>query len=112
MQQDTQSSSSTTNNVTTENQNGPITPTTEQPTSSSQQLQQTDQSSSSVQQVSFAIPRSISLNKFEEPLLIPPLNFAMVQPGIYRSGYPNKMNFPFLKKYKIKTIVYVLNSII
>lgn len=26
----------------------------------------------------------------EEPLLIPPLNFAMVSSGIYRSGYPNK----------------------
>ena len=26
----------------------------------------------------------------EEPLLIPPLNFAMVNSGIYRSGYPNK----------------------
>ncbi len=25
-----------------------------------------------------------------EPLFIPPLNFAMVARGIYRSGYPNK----------------------
>merc|ERR1712216_283231 len=37
--------------------------------------------------------------------LIPPLNFAMVAPGIYRSGYPNKKNFGFLAKLGIKTIV-------
>jgi len=37
--------------------------------------------------------------------LIPPLCFAMVAPGIYRSGYPNKKNFGFLKKLGVKTIV-------
>jgi hypothetical protein len=91
--------SSSTNNSTTDNQNvqQTTTPTlqvTQQPSTSSQQIQQEDQSTSSLQQV--MIPRSISTSKFEEPLLIPPLNFA------------NKMNFPFLKKCQIKTIVYAL----
>eukprot|EP00041_Stephanoeca_diplocostata_P037039 m.1380975 g.1380975 ORF g.1380975 m.1380975 type:complete len:328 (-) comp24970_c0_seq15:7015-7998(-) len=39
--------------------------------------------------------------------LVPPLNFAMVAPGLYRSGYPNKKNFPFLIKLGIKTVVYL-----
>jgi tyrosine-protein phosphatase SIW14 len=48
---------------------------------------------------------------------IPPINFGMVSPGIYRSGFPNKVkklvaekkkkNFDFLKKIKIKTIIYM-----
>ncbi|XP_063931631.1 uncharacterized protein LOC135143654 [Zophobas morio] len=38
-------------------------------------------------------------------VFVPPLNFAMVEPGIYRSGYPGKKNFPFLKQLNIKTII-------
>jgi len=41
----------------------------------------------------------------EVAALIPPLNFAMVAPGVYRSGYPNKKNLAFLAKLGIKTIV-------
>ncbi|KAL6628636.1 protein-tyrosine phosphatase [Neocallimastix sp. 'constans'] len=40
-------------------------------------------------------------------LLVPPLNFAMVSKGIYRSGFPNKKNFAFLKKLKLKSIMYL-----
>ncbi len=40
-----------------------------------------------------------------ESLLIPPLNFAMVQKGVYRSGFPNNRNFGFLKQLGIRTIV-------
>ncbi|ELR19163.1 tyrosine specific protein phosphatase, putative [Acanthamoeba castellanii str. Neff] len=43
----------------------------------------------------------------QEQLFIPPLNFAMVAPGVYRSGYPNKKNFPFLKKMGLKSILYL-----
>ncbi|TPX61421.1 hypothetical protein SpCBS45565_g07260 [Spizellomyces sp. 'palustris'] len=39
--------------------------------------------------------------------VVPPLNFAMVAPGVYRSGYPNKKNFPFLKKLGLKSIMYL-----
>lgn len=40
------------------------------------------------------------------PVLVPPLNFAMVSKGIYRSGYPNRKNFPFLAKLKLRSILY------
>lgn len=40
-------------------------------------------------------------------VLVPPLNFAQVEAGIYRSGYPNKKNYEFLKKIKLKTIIYL-----
>ncbi|KAF9127528.1 hypothetical protein BGW39_005795 [Mortierella sp. 14UC] len=35
-------------------------------------------------------------------VLVPPLNFALVAPGVYRSGHPNKHNFPFMKKLGLK----------
>lgn len=40
-------------------------------------------------------------------VLVPPINFALVAPGVYRSGHPNKKNFPFLLGLSLKTIVYV-----
>jgi len=40
-------------------------------------------------------------------LLIPPLNFAMVADGIYRSGYPSKKNHQFLKTLGLKSILYL-----
>jgi tyrosine-protein phosphatase SIW14 len=40
-------------------------------------------------------------------VLVPPLNFALVGPGVYRSGYPNRKNFEFLKKLQLKSILYV-----
>ncbi|POY74381.1 putative H(+)-transporting two-sector ATPase [Rhodotorula taiwanensis] len=40
-------------------------------------------------------------------VLFPPLNFAQVLPGIYRSGHPNKGNFPFLDALDLKTIMYL-----
>ncbi|KAK9727876.1 tyrosine-protein phosphatase siw14 [Basidiobolus ranarum] len=40
-------------------------------------------------------------------VLVPPLNFAMVAPGVYRSGYPNRKNHPFLKKLGLKSIIYL-----
>ncbi|KAL7749650.1 tyrosine-protein phosphatase siw14 [Sorochytrium milnesiophthora] len=39
--------------------------------------------------------------------LVPPLNFAMVVPGVYRAGYPNKKNHPFLRKLALRTIIYL-----
>ena len=37
--------------------------------------------------------------------LVPPNNFALVFPGVYRSSFPKKKNFPFLKTLKLKTIL-------
>ena len=42
-----------------------------------------------------------------EILFTPPVNFAKVYKGIYRSGFPTKKNFSFLRALKLKTIVYM-----
>ncbi|RSH79314.1 uncharacterized protein EHS24_001354 [Apiotrichum porosum] len=41
------------------------------------------------------------------PVLVPPINFALVAPGVYRSGHPNRRNFGFLARLGLKTVVYV-----
>lgn len=51
---------------------------------------------------------SMMVELVKEPqVLIPPINFSMVAPGVYRSGYPNSRNFPFLKKIGIRTVVFL-----
>jgi|EP01049_Picozoa_sp_SAG25_P012113 tyrosine-protein phosphatase SIW14 len=40
-------------------------------------------------------------------VVVPPLNFAMVAPGVYRSGYPNAHNVPFLRQLKLKVIIHL-----
>eukprot|EP01059_Diplonema_ambulator_P026699 TRINITY_DN44103_c0_g1_i1.p1 TRINITY_DN44103_c0_g1~~TRINITY_DN44103_c0_g1_i1.p1 ORF type:complete len:229 (+),score=48.97 TRINITY_DN44103_c0_g1_i1:50-736(+) len=39
--------------------------------------------------------------------IIPCSNFSMIAPGVYRSGYPSKKNFMFLKKIGIRSICYL-----
>ncbi|KAF0702877.1 hypothetical protein AaE_015660 [Aphanomyces astaci] len=41
--------------------------------------------------------------EYEE--LIPPENFAMVERGLYRSGFPKKKNFTFLRTLGLKSIL-------
>ncbi|KAK8674256.1 hypothetical protein V6N13_112550 [Hibiscus sabdariffa] len=43
----------------------------------------------------------------DEHNLIPPFNFAMVDNGIFRSGFPDSANFPFLQKLDLRSIVYL-----
>ncbi|XP_041991536.1 tyrosine-protein phosphatase DSP1-like [Salvia splendens] len=45
--------------------------------------------------------------KAEDHLFVPPLNFSMVDYGIYRSGFPNSANFPFLKTLGLQSIIYL-----
>lgn len=40
-------------------------------------------------------------------VLVPPINFALVAPGVYRSGHPNRKNFSFLLGLSLKTIIYL-----
>lgn len=40
--------------------------------------------------------------------LIPPDNFTMVSTWIYRSSFPKKKNFAFLKKLGLRSILYGL----
>ncbi|KAF1777525.1 Protein-tyrosine phosphatase-like [Phytophthora cactorum] len=43
--------------------------------------------------------------------LIPPENFAMIEKGLYRSGFPKKKNFAFLKKsLQLKSILTLFNK--
>jgi len=37
--------------------------------------------------------------------LAPPINFNLVCPGVYRSGYPTRHNLQFLMRLKLRTIV-------
>ncbi|CAH1444768.1 unnamed protein product [Lactuca virosa] len=40
-------------------------------------------------------------------VLYPPLNFSMVDYGIYRSSFPDSANFSFLKSLDLRSIVYL-----
>ncbi|XP_021309569.1 probable tyrosine-protein phosphatase At1g05000 isoform X2 [Sorghum bicolor] len=41
----------------------------------------------------------------EELLLVPPLNFAMVDHGVYRSGFPDVSNLPFLETLRLRSVL-------
>ena|ERR1051325_7004355 len=45
-------------------------------------------------------------NQQYEEELIPPDNFSMVSNWVYRSSFPKKKNFAFLKKLGLKSILY------
>lgn len=45
------------------------------------------------------------LEDMEQEDLLPPENFAMVDTGVYRSSFPMKKHFPFLKRLRLKTIL-------
>ncbi|ODV82399.1 protein-tyrosine phosphatase [Suhomyces tanzawaensis NRRL Y-17324] len=42
-----------------------------------------------------------------KPQYVPPLNFSLVEDGIYRSGFPMPINYTYLKQLGLKTIIYV-----
>lgn len=41
----------------------------------------------------------------EEEVYIPPLNFSMVDNGIFRSGFPDTANFSFVQSLGLRSIV-------
>ncbi|KAG8387055.1 hypothetical protein BUALT_Bualt03G0213500 [Buddleja alternifolia] len=43
----------------------------------------------------------------DDELFNPPLNFAMVENGIYRSGFPDSANFSFLQTLNLRSIIYL-----
>jgi len=47
------------------------------------------------------------LRRMDSEFFIPPINFAAVDKGVYRSGYPSRRNFSFLRNLKLKTVVYL-----
>ncbi|KAL7623655.1 tyrosine-protein phosphatase siw14 [Parahypoxylon ruwenzoriense] len=40
----------------------------------------------------------------------PPVNFATVLPGLYRSGYPQASDYPFMQTLNLKTIVTLVGK--
>ncbi|XP_010928418.1 inositol diphosphatase DSP4 [Elaeis guineensis] len=40
-----------------------------------------------------------------EELVVPPLNFAMVDHGVFRSGFPDTANFSFLETLELRSIL-------
>ncbi|GMH26868.1 hypothetical protein Nepgr_028711 [Nepenthes gracilis] len=42
-----------------------------------------------------------------DDLYIPPFNFAVVDNGVFRSGFPDTANFSFLRTLGLRTIIYL-----
>ncbi|KAI0868365.1 tyrosine phosphatase family-domain-containing protein [Hypoxylon argillaceum] len=40
----------------------------------------------------------------------PPINFSMVSEGLYRSGYPETQDYPFIQSLKLRTIVTLVSK--
>ncbi|KAL9249616.1 Tyrosine-protein phosphatase DSP3-like protein [Drosera capensis] len=40
-------------------------------------------------------------------VLVPPMNFAVVEEGVYRSGFPKPENFGFIKTLNLNSIIYL-----
>ncbi|KAK9919246.1 hypothetical protein M0R45_027855 [Rubus argutus] len=45
--------------------------------------------------------------KMNDDVLEPPTNFSMVEDGIFRSGFPQPANFPFLQSLNLGSIIYL-----
>ena len=40
-------------------------------------------------------------------MLVPPPNFGMVEESLYRSGQPDQLNFPFLEKLGLRSVIWL-----
>ncbi|URD95930.1 Tyrosine phosphatase family [Musa troglodytarum] len=47
----------------------------------------------------------------EELLFVPPLNFAMVDAGLYRSGFPESANFGFLRTLRLRSVLVLMGGV-
>ncbi|THF96339.1 hypothetical protein TEA_015372 [Camellia sinensis var. sinensis] len=50
-------------------------------------------------------PTAVPDNNSDDDFFIPPLNFSMVDNGIFRSGFPDTANFPFLQSLGLRSIL-------
>ena len=62
---------------------------------------------SSTGQISLAakVQGSGDESKDGEEMFVPPLNFAMVDYGVFRSGFPDTANFTFLQTLGLRSIM-------
>lgn len=44
------------------------------------------------------------------PIYVPPLNFAIVSPGVYRSGFPRPENYLYLDQLGLRSILYLADQ--
>ncbi|KAK9476332.1 tyrosine phosphatase family-domain-containing protein [Lipomyces japonicus] len=49
--------------------------------------------------------RTVKCENEDSLLLVTPLRYGIVQPKLYRGLYPRKVNLPFLRRLKLKTIL-------
>ncbi|EOD11462.1 hypothetical protein EMIHUDRAFT_76826 [Emiliania huxleyi CCMP1516] len=40
-------------------------------------------------------------------ILVPPQNFGLVEDGLYRSGQPTELSYPFLEQLQLRTILHL-----
>eukprot|EP00752_Nemacystus_decipiens_P002113 g2017.t2 len=40
-------------------------------------------------------------------MFFPPVSFGLVEEGLYRSALPNEINYPFLERLGLKTIIFL-----
>ena len=52
-------------------------------------------------------PPAFSSDAQDVRVVVPPINFSLVAPGIYRSGHPNKKNLSFLRRLRLKSVMYL-----
>jgi tyrosine-protein phosphatase SIW14 len=50
---------------------------------------------------------SLPSENADEEFYVPPLNFSVVDNGIFRSGFPDTANFPFLQTLGLRSILYL-----
>ncbi|KAJ4975338.1 hypothetical protein NE237_000444 [Protea cynaroides] len=50
-------------------------------------------------------PTVAEIDRDGEELFVPPLNFAMVDNGVFRSGFPDTANFSFLQTLGLRSII-------
>ncbi|KAH8604184.1 putative Tyrosine phosphatase family [Trypanosoma vivax] len=53
------------------------------------------------------LPAPDQLSRATQEPLVPTINFAMVCPGVYRSGYPTRKNYRFILALGLRTIIYL-----
>ncbi|KAF7140915.1 hypothetical protein RHSIM_Rhsim06G0167600 [Rhododendron simsii] len=56
-------------------------------------------------EVAVVEPPSAKTENFDEEFYVPPLNFSMVDNGIFRSGFPDTANFSFLQTLGLRSIL-------
>lgn len=50
---------------------------------------------------------NVLLHPFQVVMFFPPVGFGLVEEGLYRSALPNEINYPFLERLRLKTIIYL-----